>query len=132
MKPASRQAPRQSFCRCTRWLEEQDAKDGLQCSCRIHVLARKGSRGLFPTSSIGPCVPLLVSSSSSCSETDGEPMKIILRTPASFHSGSSLLALTLTHVHTFPLLTAGINPLANKHPANTQSLQKQSLTFSPY
>lgn len=41
-------------------------------------------------------------------------------------------ALILAHLHACPFLTARINPLANKHPANTQSLHKPSLTFSPY
>ena len=41
-------------------------------------------------------------------------------------------ALILAHLHACLFLTARINPLANKHPANTQSLHKPSLTFSPY
>lgn len=56
MKLASLWAPRQFFCWCTRCPEEQDVRDGLQSSCRIHV-APGGNRGLFPTPPEGPWVP---------------------------------------------------------------------------
>lgn len=42
------------------------------------------------------------------------------------------LAQTLTYMHACSFLTVRIHLLTNKHPANTQSLHKPSLTFSPH
>lgn len=49
-------APRQLFCWHTHCPEEQDVRDGLQSSCRIHVNCG-GDRGLFPTPPEGLWVP---------------------------------------------------------------------------
>lgn len=65
-----------------------------------------------------------------------EPPKeiTVVKTPVSSHWRSSLLGAGSdphpSHVCPFP--AARINPLANEHPTNTQSLHNPSLTFSPY
>lgn len=71
-------------------------------------------------------------------ETNGEggaPKDVtLMKTPVSSHWRSSLLGAG-SDPHPLPVcpfLAARINPLANEHHTNTQSLHKPSLTFSPY
>jgi len=139
MKLVSRQAPRQLLCWCTRGPEEEHEKDGRQRSCRM-VAMRPTCRagGVAGGSSPHPQQDPGFHQQVACPPAQKvmgkvQPMKrSSWWKPQHLLTWGGALALILTCLHACPFLTARINPLANKHPANTQSLHKPSLTFIPY